>query len=471
MEVDLCFVLDCTASMESHIAAVKKCIVKVTDYVASVNRGIKIWVGFCGYRDFSEGSDRLMVFDFTDSYATFKAYVAKVTAMGGGDEPEDVFGGLDAAIKTMSWQHGTRIILHIGDCPPHGRRFSNLGDSYPDGDPNGLTAETVLERMERENILYFFGKITNHTSRMVAIFRKIIGEFPVFDFEKCDATAMVNKFYKAAISAITSSVSLTSTIGSDARDIYTMQRERLEMNPDEPNWYNYKPQNGIVLWYRPPNSLADLKNRKYFNKPNILYRNFVYKISPQPFSSGAEKYAYYGLDCKTPPSKKIVIKEYLKLGGGAKRYLEVAEVSIVAYYLATKFNEAASQITNKQVNFLKVNVLRSSVDDRIRYYAVEERLKYGAYKRFNVNSGVITEFRPVLEAFAHFTYTYTDKYLVVYDLQGVENLNQFLLTDPAIHCVDSLRFGRTNLGEKGINECFLANHECNDICRKLKLDS
>ncbi|CAG8653695.1 6418_t:CDS:1, partial [Dentiscutata heterogama] len=62
-------------------------------------------------------------------------------------------------------------------------------------------------------------------------------------------------------------------------------------------------------------------------------------------------------------------------------------------------------------------------------------------------------------------------YLVVYDLQGVDLVNEFLLTDPAIHCVDLLRFGITNLGKSGIQRCFLANHKCNDICKKLKLSS
>jgi len=58
---------------------------------------------------------------------------------------------------------------------------------------------------------------------------------------------------------------------------------------------------------------------------------------------------------------------------------------------------------------------------------------------------------------------------VVYDLQGIELTDEFLLTDPAIHCIDSLRFGRTNFGEKGIKRCFLENHRCNDVCKKLGL--
>src|SRR3989337_1690316 len=101
-----------------------------------------------------------------------------------------------------------------------------------------------------------------------------------------------------------------------------------------------------------------------------------------------------------------------------------------------------------------------------QYYTIEPKLEN--FKRFNTNTGIIVEFIPTLEAFAHFTYEYTEGYLVVCDLQGIELTDEFLLTDPAIHCID-LRFGRTNFGERGINECFLANHRCNDICKKLKL--
>ena len=67
----------------------------------------------------------------------------------------------------MDWQNSTRVLLHIGDYPPHGRRFTYLGDNYPNGDPHGLTAECVLEKMKSKNILYFFGKITDETEKML----------------------------------------------------------------------------------------------------------------------------------------------------------------------------------------------------------------------------------------------------------------------------------------------------------------
>src|ERR1044071_7398292 len=85
-----------------------------------------------------------------------KTYMTKnVPAGGGGDTPEDVLGGLNAAITRMNWRGTTRVIFHVGDCPPHGRLFHNADDTYPNGDPHGLTAESVLEKLKTQNILYF----------------------------------------------------------------------------------------------------------------------------------------------------------------------------------------------------------------------------------------------------------------------------------------------------------------------------
>ncbi|CAG8780993.1 7719_t:CDS:1, partial [Racocetra persica] len=109
MNVDLCFVLDCTGSMSAYIEAAREHILKVASYVNSNNSNIEFWVGFCGYRDHCDGSDRLQIFDFTNSLEKFKAYLTnKVKAKGGGDAPEDVLGGLNAAITQMTWSNATR---------------------------------------------------------------------------------------------------------------------------------------------------------------------------------------------------------------------------------------------------------------------------------------------------------------------------------------------------------------------------
>ncbi|KAF0529172.1 kinase-like protein [Gigaspora margarita] len=104
-------------------------------FVNQNNSNIKFWVGFCGYRDYSDDiNEHLQIFDFTNSYEKFKTYItSKVTAKGGDDIPEDVLGGLNAAITRMTWSNTTRILIHIGDAPPHGRNYTRDYDKYPKG--------------------------------------------------------------------------------------------------------------------------------------------------------------------------------------------------------------------------------------------------------------------------------------------------------------------------------------------------
>ncbi|CAG8816809.1 28931_t:CDS:2, partial [Racocetra persica] len=359
-------------------------------YVKSNNSNVKLWVGFCGYRDHYNCNDRLQNFDFTNSLEKFKMYITnKVKAISNYDEPEDVLGGLNAAITEMTWSNATRVIIHIGDAPPHGRRFTNLNDEYPDGDPNGLTAESVLKKMQLKNILYYFGKINNSTDVMLNVFREIIGSFPVFDLKTTgyNPELLVNKFCKATSTAIFSSITLTTTL-RNSKSIYSLQRKKLQINPHEPDWTTHPEKTGKLLCYIPPKTLAEVKD--YFIKSSFIEQDISFKLAPQPFS--------------------------------------------IEFNIATE--RAEKYIDNTK------------------------------FKKFNANNGLITEFRSILEAFAHFTYKYSE---VVYDLQGVDLHNEFMLTDPTIHCVDLLKFGKTNLGKNGIKICFLAKHKCNDICRKLKL--
>ena len=105
------------------------------------------------------------------------------------------------------------------------------------------------------------------------------------------------------------------------------------------------------------------------------------------------------------------------------------------------------------------------------YYTIEEFVE-GVFKKWSNNEGFVNmnEYTDLLNAFSHWSYQFTDEYLIVTDLQGfVFKNNEYILTDPAILSQkDSERFGSTNLGAHGIREFFL-NHQCNKICTKLKL--
>ncbi|GKY92586.1 hypothetical protein MPSEU_000228700 [Mayamaea pseudoterrestris] len=78
-------------------------------------------------------------------------------------------------------------------------------------------------------------------------------------------------------------------------------------------------------------------------------------------------------------------------------------------------------------------------------------------------------------AFSHFSYYTSKKQFMVVDLQGSmkeysDGRREFIFTDPAVHKrkespqLQGMKFGRTNLGEKGIR-AFFETHVCNGACQ------
>lgn len=77
----------------------------------------------------------------------------------------------------------------------------------------------------------------------------------------------------------------------------------------------------------------------------------------------------------------------------------------------------------------------------------------------------------VAQAFSHFSYHFSRKQALICDLQGVydKSSNTFKFTDPVIHYHNARkessngRFGRTDMGQKGIDS-FFKSHKCNQLC-------
>jgi Alpha-kinase family len=81
-----------------------------------------------------------------------------------------------------------------------------------------------------------------------------------------------------------------------------------------------------------------------------------------------------------------------------------------------------------------------------------------------------------LQAFSHFTHAFTNKKVLVCDLQGVFNTStvppRFELTDPAIHYRSNngrrMVYGRTDKGVSGMR-LFFDTHKCTDVCKLVNL--
>ena len=52
------------------------------------------------------------------------------------------------SLDRLDWEalgsNTTRLLKHIADAPCHGTHYHTVDDSYPDGDPHGLSARTYV---------------------------------------------------------------------------------------------------------------------------------------------------------------------------------------------------------------------------------------------------------------------------------------------------------------------------------------
>jgi hypothetical protein len=118
INLDLVFCIDTTASMKNDIEAVKKDLVFILN--AQKDRFRSFRVGMMLYRDYFDEYVTSLV-PFTSDMKTFQKNLNSITVAGGRDIPEAVHEALYEAATKFPWQAGERLIILIGDAPPHPR--------------------------------------------------------------------------------------------------------------------------------------------------------------------------------------------------------------------------------------------------------------------------------------------------------------------------------------------------------------
>jgi Mg-chelatase subunit ChlD len=116
--IDLAFVLDTTGSMGEEIEAVKSTIRTVAAKLGSEQTDVRI--GLVEYKDRGD-AEVTHAYPFSSDLNAFSRSVARLTAGGGGDYPEDMQAGLSVALNQLQWRPDAtaRLIVVIGDAPPH----------------------------------------------------------------------------------------------------------------------------------------------------------------------------------------------------------------------------------------------------------------------------------------------------------------------------------------------------------------
>jgi hypothetical protein len=115
-DLDLVLCLDTTASMRNDIAAVRSRLIKYTQETAQHFKTLR--VGMVLFRDYKD-IYLTKVIPFTADMKIFQKTLNAVQAAGGGDIPEAVYEGLYDSITKFEWRDTNRLIILIGDAPPH----------------------------------------------------------------------------------------------------------------------------------------------------------------------------------------------------------------------------------------------------------------------------------------------------------------------------------------------------------------
>jgi hypothetical protein len=138
--VEVVFVLDTTSSMSGLIEGAKQRIWAIANEIAKGRPGPKVKMGLVAFRD--KGDDYVVkTFDLSENLDNTYKDLLSLSAGGGGDGPEHVIAGLDAAVEKMSWSKDPKtfkVVYLVGDAPPH--------EDYPDAPKLSAVMEKAVRR-------------------------------------------------------------------------------------------------------------------------------------------------------------------------------------------------------------------------------------------------------------------------------------------------------------------------------------
>lgn len=498
--VDLCFIIDSTGSMASHIASVQSSIKRIVSQITKTNGNLKLRLSVVAYRDIAD-TNRHEVLQFTTSVPKFEEFVGKLQATGGDDAPEDIAGAVQKANR-LSWEYPTRVVFLIADAPCHGTQFhgyGGIGDNYPSGSPgiNMLSEIQQLSKLKTPDgtMTINFGKINSTTDQMVTAFSSHGVKIEVVELS--DVSKVASSVTKGVRSSIFKTMSASgggrksvsfaplehidsllqgSSRSSDA-SISLKPYRIVGRTPTPTEWRREYAVQVQVYRNRSIASLQDLRAplavgmvqaspAHATDKTSVM--TMYMRRAPHPFAEGEIRLAYYGQlsrsrDVLDKAESAMVMKSFKHVGprlNDRTQYLKQMEVSNIAFFLANEYNrKVALRAGLGQVRFLQVCVAEEAATDKEesgnRRFCAEQLLPPGAFTKFSNNTGYWNEdhMDETLLRFCVFSYEITEGYLMLTDLQGVKDGQEFVLTDPAILCKDILRFGNTNLGEKVMKKC------------------
>ncbi|MDR2102691.1 MAG: VWA domain-containing protein [Treponema sp.] len=127
--LDLVLCLDTTSSMQDDINSVRKALIpmlrELIDSFASFRIGMVLYKDY-----FDEYLNRTV--PFTADFEVFQRTLNAIRVNGGRDIPEAVYEALYEAALTFPWDAESKLVILIGDAPPHPRQRGDISKEMAD---------------------------------------------------------------------------------------------------------------------------------------------------------------------------------------------------------------------------------------------------------------------------------------------------------------------------------------------------
>lgn len=178
---DLCFVLDCTGSMEYSFSQV---VDSITDLIKRWSGQVSIRTSIVGYKDHSRfepdfpNDDPVKFFpisknlDDANPKGAIEFINTLIASEGGNNGGEAMIDGLNVASSLRFRPWSNIITFIIGDEPPHGGEFSRES-IYQRGCPCGIDWKQVLNRMKNKRIELKFIKLNENLNKTLIQFNQL----------------------------------------------------------------------------------------------------------------------------------------------------------------------------------------------------------------------------------------------------------------------------------------------------------
>eukprot|EP00117_Sycon_ciliatum_P020060 scpid33183/ scgid3183/ Alpha-protein kinase vwkA; von Willebrand factor A alpha-kinase len=482
-EVDLCFMVDATGSMQRWIDAVMSNIGKLYKRMQKLyGKMCCMRVAFVAYTDYDvKRRDRVKVFAFDYDPEKFQKFLSTIRADGGDDQAEDVMIGFDAVTTKLQWRKDvTKLLIHIADAPCHGSDYhDDANDKYPNGDPDGYHPDDMMKALAEEEIQYFFGRINGSTDRMIRCFDRMLRahspsekQLSITSFNVTDPDT--GHFIDNLENAVQCSIqhSLEGLKGTPRQAVKLMN----ETQGIPEHFHGIPDRKGVAKTFAMPESIDQLLAG---GELVMTTHEACVRIAPKPFAMGSFRLAYHAFD--TIHNKRLVVKQsqFKEIQfNRMKRYLEDAEVQAAAARFLIEFKRVVPRdfLGEYDIKMVVAKVMAfEGVAEGDRYMAMEALLRVDPsdFIKFNSNGLYVrkdkTALNDLVQAFSHWTWVASKKRMLVVDLQGAIIGRKLYLTDPVIHSKDLLRFGHGgNHGSSGMIS-FFKSHKCNDVCDVLKI--